>query len=144
MIVDSSALIAMLLKEPDHELLLQRLTEADRICVGAPTLVETAIVLCARLGPRGKTLLARFVHEAGLDVVEFTAEHWTAAADAYISYGKGRHPAALNFGDCLAYAVSAVAGEPLLCKGDDFPRTDLALVSPEMPSLDESARPDAE
>jgi ribonuclease VapC len=85
-------------------------------------------VLAARLGIAGTTMLARFCQEADLAVVPFGAEHWPVAADAYIRYGKGRHPAALNFGDCLTYAVCRLAGQPLLCLGDDFSRTDLALV----------------
>jgi ribonuclease VapC len=97
--------------------------------IGAPTLVETGIVLAARLGVGGKTLLARFVQEAGLTVVPFAAEHWPVAVDAYIRYGKGQHPAGLNFGDCLTYAICRLADEPLLCIGDYFPRTDLDLVS---------------
>lgn len=128
MIVDSSAVVAILLREPDHVSLREALTTAEHVGIGAPTLVETSIVLSARLGPAGKTLLARFVQEAGIDVVAFTAEHWTVAADAYVRYGKGRHAAALNFGDCLTYAVSSVAGEPLLCKGGDLPATDLVLM----------------
>jgi len=86
-------------------------------------------VLASRLGIAGKTLLARFCQEAGLTVVPFGEEHWPVAVDAYIRYGKGRHPAALNFGDCLTYAVCRLADQPLLCTGNDFPRTDLALVN---------------
>jgi ribonuclease VapC len=84
-------------------------------------------VLCSRLGHAGKTLLARFLQEAEIEVVEFVAEHWTVAADAYLAYGKGRHRAGLNFGDCMTYAVTKLAGEPLLCLGDDFPATDLEV-----------------
>jgi ribonuclease VapC len=128
-IVDSSAVVAVLLREPGWEPLLDRLAAADVAPgIGAPTLVETGIVLSARLGIPGKTLLARFVQESGLETVRFTDEHWPIAVDAYLRYGKARHPAALNFGDCLTYAVSRLAGEPLLCIGDDFSKTDLALV----------------
>lgn len=129
MILDSSAIVAILLREPDSKLLRERLIAADYVGVGAPTLVETSLVLGARLGQAGKSLLARLVQEAGLDVVDFTADHWMAAVDAYLRYGKGRHRAGLNFGDCLTYAVAKISGEPLLCKGDDFPATDLPLVS---------------
>jgi ribonuclease VapC len=96
--------------------------------IGAPTLVETGIVLVARLGVPGKSLLARFVQEAELSVIALTDRHWPVAVDAYLRFGKGRHPAALNFRDCLTYAVSQVADEPLLCVGEDFARTDLPLV----------------
>src|SRR5205823_5704732 len=117
-IVDSSAVVAVLLGQRGHDGLLDRLESATTVGIGAPTLVETGIVLVARLGIPGKTLLARFVDEAGLTVVPFGAEHWPVAVDAYSRYGKGRHRAALNFGDCLTYAVCRLAGEPLLCMGD--------------------------
>ena len=127
MIVDSSAVVAVLLHQAGHEAVLDRLETAQAAGIGAPTLVETGIVLVARLGIAGKTLLARFLDEAGLTIVPFTAEHWPVAVDAYIRCGKGRHPAALNFGDCLTYAVCRQADQPLLCVGDDFTRTDLDL-----------------
>jgi ribonuclease VapC len=96
--------------------------------IGAPTVVETGIVLVARLGVTGRTLLARFLQEVGAETVPLGEQHWPVAARAYDRFGKGRHPAGLNFGDCLTYAVAAVAGEPLLCVGDVFARTDLVLV----------------
>ena len=74
-----------------------------------------------------KALLARFLQEAEIEVVALGAAHWTVAADAYLTYGKGRHHAGLNFGDCMTYAVAKLAGEPLLCLGDDFPATDLEV-----------------
>lgn len=125
MIVDSSAVIAILLGEPGHEPLREHITEAEWVGIAAPTMVETAMVLSSRLGPTGKTLLARFIQEAEIHVVDFTAGHWTIAADAFLRYGKGRHPAALNFGDCMSYAASTFAEMPLLFIGDDFPRTDI-------------------
>ena len=127
MIVDSSAVIAILLKEPGYERVRDRLAASERVGIGAPTVVESSLVLCSRLGHAGKTLLARFLQEAEIEVVEFTADHWTVAADGFVAYGKGRHRAALNFGDCMTYAVAKFAGEPLLCLGDDFPATDLEL-----------------
>jgi ribonuclease VapC len=91
--------------------------------------VETGIVLVARVGVPGKTLLARFVQEADLAVIPFTLDHWPVAIDAFVRFGKGRHRAALNFGDCLTYAVARLADEPLLCLGNDFAQTDLPLAS---------------
>jgi ribonuclease VapC len=126
-IVDSSAVVAILLREPGHEPLLERLATEPAAAIGSPTLAETGMVLTARLGAAGTTLLARFVHEAGLVVVPFADEHWVAAVDAFRRFGKGRHPAGLNFGDCLTYATANLAGEPLLCLGEDFAKTDLAL-----------------
>jgi ribonuclease VapC len=126
-IVDSSAIISVLLREPDHKRLVDALASADRVGVGGPTLAETGMVLVARLGIPGKSLLARFVQEVPVDVVAVGPGHWTVAVDAFARYGKGRHRAALNFGDCLTYAVARIAAEPLLCVGDDFPCTDLEL-----------------
>ncbi len=127
MILDSSAIIAILLKGPGYQRVHERLAASERIAVGAPTIVESSMVLCSRLGHAGKTLLARFLQEADVEVLEFTAEHWMVAADAFVAYGKGRHRASLNFGDCMTYATAKVADEPLLCLGDDFPCTDLEL-----------------
>ncbi len=127
MIIDSSAVIAILLKEPGYERVRDLLAASQNAGIGAPTVVESSLVLCSRLGHAGKTLLARFLQEAEIEIAEFTADHWTVAADAFIAFGKGRHRAGLNFGDCMTYAVAKLAGEPLLCVGDDFPATDLEL-----------------
>jgi ribonuclease VapC len=129
-ILGSSAVVAILLREPGWETVLEQVVAAPSVGIGAATLVETGIVLTARLGIPGKTLLGRFVQETDLTVVPVTAAHWSVAVDAYVRFGKGRHPAALNFGDCLTYAVSRVAGEPLLFTGEDFTKTDLDLVEP--------------
>ena len=133
MILDSSAVVAVLLREPGFEALLDQLDAAPSPAVGAPTLAETGIVLTARLGPRGRTFLARFLAEGDVAVLAFEQEHWQVAVDAYSRFGKGRHPAGLNFGDCMSYAVAKVTGEPLLCLGDDFPLTDLPLAGRPQP-----------
>lgn len=125
MIVDSSAVVAVLLGERGHEALLGRLGSDATPAIGAPTLAETGIVLSARLGAVGHSLLARFVDEARLTVVPFGDEHWPVAVAAFRRFGKGRHAAALNFGDCLTYAIARVADESLLYVGDDFAHTDL-------------------
>ncbi|MFN8186260.1 MAG: type II toxin-antitoxin system VapC family toxin [Gaiellales bacterium] len=127
MIVDSSALIAILVEEPGYGEPWSKLRDAPSAGIGTPTLAQTGIVLTSRLGVAGRTLLSRAVDELGLVPVPFGAEHWPVALDAYRRFGRGRHPAALNFGDCLTYAVARVAGEPLLCLGDDFAKTDLEL-----------------
>lgn len=128
MIIDSSAIITVLLKEPGHERVVDHLAAAPRLGIGAPTKVETGMVLVARLGIGGKTLLAGFLQETAVETVPFTDEHWSVAVNAFARFGKGRHPAALNFGDCLTYATASVAREPLLSVGEDFRRTDLQLV----------------
>lgn len=126
MILDSSAILAILLAEPDAEFLKAKLRSSPA-GVGAPTLVETAIVLTNRQGWESLEGLRAFLRDLAVSVVPFETDHWIEALEAYRKFGKGRHPAALNFGDCLAYAVARIAGEPLLCTGDDFPRTDLPL-----------------
>lgn len=128
MIIDTSAVVAILREESASEALLEHIDEAAMVGIGAPTLVESGIVLLARIGVVGRTLLARFLQEGGVDVLPFTEQHWSLAVGAFSRFGKGRHPAALNFGDCLTYATSRVADQPLLCVGDDFSHTDLSLV----------------
>lgn len=125
MIVDASAIIGILLRDPGWRDLVAKLAAADSPAVGAPTLAETGLVLASKLGERAPGLLARFLHEVDLSVIPFGERHWPVAVDAYARFGKGRHPASLNFGDCLTYAVARVAGRPLLFIGGDFSKTDL-------------------
>jgi ribonuclease VapC len=126
-IIDSSALVAIVLREPEADDLLRRMRDASSLAIGAATLLETGIVLSARLNDDARGLLARLLQESGIAVVDVTEAHFGVAMDAWLRYGKGRHAAALNFGDCLSYAIAVVAGEPLLCIGDDFPHTDCVL-----------------
>ena len=127
MILDSSAVVALLLKDPDHALLRQKIIAADVIGIGAPTLVEAGIVLSARMGQDARGMLARFIDENEIIVIPFTEGHYGMAMSAWMKYGKGRHPAGLNLGDCLSYALAKIADMPLLCIGNDFPQTDLKL-----------------
>ena len=127
MIVDSSAIVAIVLAEPGCDELIAKLGMTDHTGSGAPTLAETAIVLSARLGRDARTLLARLLDEASIDVVPFGEAHYRAAVDAWWKFGKGRHEASLNFGDCMSYATARLAHQPLLCTGEDFRRTDLQL-----------------
>lgn len=127
MIVDSSAIVAIFFQEPGYETLTHKLGEADQIGIGAPTLVECGLVLSARLGRDARGLLARFLEETGMVVIPFTQAHFGTAVGAWLKYGKGQHPAGLNFGDCLSYAVAKLAAMPLLCVGEDFPQTDIPL-----------------
>jgi ribonuclease VapC len=124
-ILDSSAVVAILLHERGHERLLDALVADAVVGIGAPTAAESALVIAARLGPRARPLVAEFIREGGIEVLPFREEHTAAALDAYLRYGKGRHKAALNFGDCLAYATAYVAQQPLLFVGDDFAKTDI-------------------
>jgi len=124
-IVDSSALVAIVLREPGWERLVARLAAEDTCAVGAPTLVETGLVLTAKMGKKAQAVLSRLVQETGLAIIPFAEEHWPLAIEAYARFGKGRHAAALNYGDCLTYAVARLAERPLLFVGDDFTKTDL-------------------
>jgi ribonuclease VapC len=128
MILDASAIIAIIVAEPQREELIQRIAEAPVIAVGAPTLVEAALVLSARLRGDPRPLLTPFLREAEVEIIPFTSDHYELALDAFQRYGKGRHPAGLNFGDCLTYAVAKMSGFPLLFTGSDFSQTDLACV----------------
>jgi ribonuclease VapC len=125
MIVDTSALLAIVFKEPGHEELIQKISETEYLGIGTPTLAETGIVLSARLRIGGRTILARLTQELGLVQIPFGDAHWREAVDAYERFGRGRHPARLNFGDCLSYATAKLAGQPLLYIGNDFSKTDL-------------------
>ena len=127
MILDSSAIVAILLREPGHTDLQAKLAAAPSLGVSTPTLLEAGIVLSARLDRDARGLLARLVQEAGVVVIPFSEAHCSSAHQAWLAFGKGRHPAALNFGDCVSYATARLADEPLLSTGDDFPQTDLPL-----------------
>lgn len=128
MIIDSSAVLAIFFREPGAEELLSTILDADFAGIGSPTAAETGLVLTARLQKNASGSLLRFFEETGIEIVPFSDLHWQRAIDAFSRFGKGRHPAALNFGDCMTYATAALARQPLLCRGDDFRKTDLELV----------------
>jgi ribonuclease VapC len=126
MVLDSSAIVAIHLREPGHERLIERIDAAEVVVVGVPTLLESAMVLTARLGQDARPIVFAFLRRLEAEVVPFNEEHLDAAITAFIRFGRGRHPAALNFGDCMSYAVASAAGMPLLFTGEDFGRTDIA------------------
>jgi len=128
MILDSSSLLAIIFQESGYEGLLGRIEAAPVVAVGAPTLAETGIVLEARLGTASHGMLERMLDELNVEEIAFGSLHWREAVDAFRRYGKGRHPAGLNFGDCLTYAAAYLSGEPLLFVGDDFAKTDVGVV----------------
>ena len=125
MVLDSSAIVAIHLREPGHERLIDTIDTAEVVVVGVPTLLETAMVLTARLGQDARPMIFAFLRRLEAVVIPFNEEHLDAATTAFIRFGRGRHPAALNFGDCMSYAVASVAGMPLLSTGEDFSRTDI-------------------
>jgi ribonuclease VapC len=143
-IIDSSAILAVIGKKSGYQRVVHALARSPRTRIGPPTILETGIVLTARFGSRGKTVLARFLQENDILTVEFGEEHAALALEAYSRFGKGRHPAALNFGDCCTYATASLAGETLLCVGDDFAKTDLPLVGLDVSQAPDDPRPSAE
>jgi ribonuclease VapC len=127
-IIDTSAIIAILRNEPDRQRFLDALNTATQCWVAAPTLFEASIVL-SRFGPQLTNVLAEFVREAEISIVPFDHVQLSAAQEANRRFGKGSgHAARLNFGDCFAYAACAVSGQPLLFKGADFSQTDVVSV----------------
>jgi ribonuclease VapC len=125
MILDTSALVSIIIEEPGYERLLQKANTANVTLVGAPLAFEAAMVLSARLGRDARSTLHGLLRTIGAEIVPFTEEHYEAALSAFLRYGKGRHPAGLNFGDCMSYAFARVSGLPLLYTGDDFSKTDI-------------------
>jgi ribonuclease VapC len=125
MVVDSSALLAILQAEPDGPRVAHAIAASRNRRVSAVSYVETSIVVLARYGEAGADKLGRLLHEAEIEIAPVTPDQARVAADAYRRFGKGRHPAALNLGDCFAYAAAMAYGEPLLFCGDDFARTDV-------------------
>ena len=128
MTIDSSALIAILLGEPEAELFALEIARAPRRIVSAFTALETAIVIEAKKGDPGGRELDILLDRAKIEIVPLTVEQLEIARAAWRRYGKGRHPAGLNIGDCCSYALAKCAGEPLLFKGSDFSQTDLETV----------------
>ena len=128
MIVDTSALLAVLQDEADRRSFNEAIEAADSVALSVASFVETSIVIEARHGADGLRALDRFIERAGIVVAGVDLEQGKLARDAFSRFGKGRHAAALNFGDCFAYALAEVLGEPLLFKGEDFARTDIARV----------------
>ncbi|WP_410609556.1 type II toxin-antitoxin system VapC family toxin [Amycolatopsis sp. lyj-109] len=128
MIIDSSAIIAMINHEPETMALERALVTDLEPKIGAPTKAEAGIVLQSKFGMRGRSLFERFLQEWGVVTLPFDDRHAEVAIEAFQRFGKGRHSAKLNLGDCHSYATAKLAREPLLCIGNDFPQTDLELV----------------
>ncbi|HVF60752.1 MAG TPA: type II toxin-antitoxin system VapC family toxin [Thermoanaerobaculia bacterium] len=129
MVIDSSALLAILLGEPEADRFARLVALEPRRLASAVSALETAIVIHARKGPAGVRELDLLLHAAGVTIVSLDAEQVLGARAAYEKYGKGHHPAALNLGDCCSYALAHSSGQPLLFKGDDFARTDVTAVA---------------
>ncbi|MFY9235165.1 MAG: type II toxin-antitoxin system VapC family toxin [Fimbriimonadaceae bacterium] len=125
MVLDTSALAAIVFEEPPMTELVAKLKAARDIQIGSPSYFETRMVVLSRRGPDAVKRLERILERSSTEVTEFTRDHAIAATEAFQRFGKGWHPAGLNFGDCMAYAVAKVSGLPLLFTGDDFSKTDV-------------------
>lgn len=125
MILDTSAIMAMLYEEPEAPAIERALAVAGRSAISAASLLEAGMVCEGRGGGPAAARLDALLLRLRPEIVPFTAEHAVLAREGWRRYGKGRHPAGLNFGDCFAYALARSRDEPLLFKGDDFARTDV-------------------
>ncbi len=129
MIVDTSALIAILRREPETERITRAISRAPEAMISAASLLEATIVMLRRHGEDGVRDLDLLVAKLDIEIVPFTAPQADIARKAYRRYGRGRHAARLNFGDCFAYALAQGLSVPLLFKGDDFSRTDVTVAT---------------
>lgn len=127
MVIDTSAIMAMLLGEPSADRLIAAVESDPCRLVSAATMVEASMVLLGRFGDAGDPPLDRLVRSLGAEVVAVDEEQVALARDAALRFGRGRSPAALNFGDCFSYALAVARGEPLLFVGDDFSKTDVEV-----------------
>jgi ribonuclease VapC len=125
MIIDSSAIVAILRSEADRDLYLSAIDSAEIRRIPAPNLLETTMVLTGLHRSDMMEELDAFLRTASIETIAFTSDHAAVARQAFLRYGKGRHPAGLNFGDCIAYATARLEAMPLLFKGDDFRLTDI-------------------
>ena len=127
MVIDTSAILAILQREPERRAFLEAIEAADTARISVANFVETSLVIESRYGSEGVRYLDRFVSRAAIEIVSVDREQGQLARTAFSRFGRGRHRAGLNFGDCFAYAAAMSLGEPLLCKGDDFTRTDVPV-----------------
>lgn len=129
-VVDTSAAVAIVMDEPGSDDLVACLEAAATRLMSAATELEFGIVIEARLGPLGADVISRYLRDAEIDGVDVDVDAADRALGAWRRYGKGRHPAALNYGDCFVYALSERTGFPVVCTGDDFALTDVDVLRP--------------
>jgi len=129
MVIDTSAVLAILQDEPERRRFAESIEAADTTCMSAATWVESSIVVEARYGSDGLRDFDRLMERIAVEIVPVDLEQARAAREAFRRFGKGRHPAGLNFGDCFSYALARMLGETLLFKGTDFGQTDLVRTS---------------
>ena len=128
MVVDPSALIAVLLDEPDCDAIIERIEAAETVCMSVVSFVEASIVIHHRNRIDGLLDLDLLIARAGIELIACDTDQALVARSAFRIYGKGQHPAKLNFGDCFSYALAKTLNEPLLFKGLDFSQTDIEIV----------------
>jgi ribonuclease VapC len=128
MVIDTSAMIAILFGEPETELFVRALVDDPKKMISAFNALESAIVIEARKGEVGGRELDLLLHRARIEIIALNDDQVEIALRAWRTYGKGNHPAGLNIGDCCAYALAKYSGEPLLFKGEDFSQTDIRPV----------------
>lgn len=129
MIIDTSAVMAILLGDPESERIARVIAAEVRPLMSAFSALETAMVVDARKGPEGGREWELLVYKSNIELIPFTAAQTVLALEAWRRFGKGKHRAALNIGDCCTYALAAHTGEPVLFKGEDFALTDISCVS---------------
>ena len=135
MVIDTSALIAILLGEPEAESLSEAIANDPKRLISAFTLLEIGIVIEAKKGEAGSRELDLLIHKSQIEIIALTLEQCELAREAWRIYGKGRHPAGLNIGDCCSYALAKYSGEPILFKGNDFTKTDIKIINIEAAGL---------
>jgi ribonuclease VapC len=128
MVIDTSAILAILQGERERRIFLEAIEAADSTRISVASFVETSIVIESRYGAEGLRDLDRFISRANVELIPVDAEQGQLARSAFSRFGKGRHRAGLNFGDCFSYAAAVSLGEPLLSKGDDFSQTDVPIL----------------
>jgi ribonuclease VapC len=128
-IIDTSAMVAILYREPEATAFIQRIHDADICRISVATWVELAMVIESQLGPDGMRQAEAFFRRAGITIEPVTVAHGEFARQAFLDFGKGRNKAGLNYGDCFSYALAKATGEPLLFKGNDFALTDIVAAA---------------
>ncbi len=128
MVIDTSAILAILQREPERRGFLEAIEASDSMRMSIASFVESSIVIESRYGAEGLRDLDRFISRASIELVPVDREQGQVARSAFSRFGKGRHRAGLNYGDCFSYAAAIVLGQALLCKGDDFIHTDVPVL----------------
>ncbi len=128
MVIDTSAVLAIMQREPERRIFLEAIEAADSTRMSVASFVESSIVIESRYGAEGLRDLDRFIFRARIELIPVDTEQGQLARSAFSRFGKGRHRAGLNYGDCFSYAAAFNLGEPLMCKGDDFIHTDVPIL----------------